>query len=270
MDIGAVDRSATSDLGWLHRVSPVAKLVALALVIAAVVVTWNLFLALGLLLFLAATAVTARLDLKLTFSLAAYPAVFAVIFALASAPDALYGSVIVLKAVAAGLSAVIVILTTPYPQVFAPVQRIVPGIVGDALLMTYRSFFLLLDKFGNLLRAVRLRAGLRGTHPVLAARSVTQALGGLLLYSVDLAEREYDVMRLRGYSGRLRVGALKSRSRAGDAAVISAAALGLAISIVWRLGWVALNPYSWLLPIPALLLLASAGVYRSASREAVR
>lgn len=268
MDIGAVDRSATSDIGWLHRVSPVAKLIAFVLLIASVIVTWNVLLALGLFLALFAAAVTARLDLRLTLSLAAYPALFALIFALASAPDLLYGTVIVLKAVTAGLSAVIVILTTPYPQVFAPVQRVVPGIVGDALLMTYRSTFLLLGKFGNLLRAVKLRAGLRGRHPVLAARAVTQALGGLLLYSMDLSEREYDIMRVRGYSGRLRVRLPKSRSRLADAALVSAAALALAISVVWRLGWVELNPYSWLLPIPALLLLAGAAVFRSTSREA--
>lgn len=270
MDIGAVDRSATSDLGWLHRVSPVAKLIAFALVIGAIIVTWNLLLALALFAALAAVAVTARLDLKLTFTLAAYPALFALIFALASAPDPGTGAVIVLKAVTAGLSAVIVILTTPYPQVFAPIQRIVPGVVGDAMLMTYRATFLLLGKFANLLRAVRLRSGVRGHKLVPSAQAVTTALGGLILYSIDLSEREYDVMRVRGYSGQLRVHLPKSRSRTGDAVLVMGASLALATSIVWRLGWVALNPYSWLLPIPAFALLAGAVVFRTTTREAVR
>jgi energy-coupling factor transporter transmembrane protein EcfT len=223
--IGGIDRSATSDLGWLHRVSPVAKLVAFALVLGAAIVSWNALVVLSLALSLAAVAISSRINLKLTFTLAAYPAFFAGVFAFASAPNALTGAVIVLKAVCAGLAAVIVVMTTPYPQVFAPIQRIVPGIVGDALLMTYRTTFLLLGKFASLLRAVRLRAGLRGTHPVRTARATTQALGGLLLYSFDLAQRDYDILRLRGYAGRLRVNTPGSADRRVDAALLLAAAV---------------------------------------------
>lgn len=267
MDIGAIDRSATSGTGWLHRVSPAAKLVAFAVVLGAVVVTWNLFVAVALLLVLAAAAVSARVDLRLAFGLAAYPAIFALIFALASAPDAFLGGVIVLKAVAAGLAAVTIILTTPYPQVFAPLQRVVPGVVGDAMLMTYRALFLLLAKFSNLLRAARLRAGVRGAHPLQSARIATSALGSLLLYSIDLSEREYDVLRLRGYAGRLRVRLPRSDARGLDAALLSCAAVTLATSVAWRVGWVALNPYSWLVPLPAIAVLAAAGLSRSLHQE---
>ncbi len=267
MDIRAIDRSAIGDKGWLHRVSPAAKLVGFALALGAVVVTWNLFVILGVLLALAAATVSARVDLRLAFGLAAYPAIFALIFAVASAPDAMTGAVIVLKAVSAGLAAVTVVLTTPYPQVFAPLQRIVPGVVGDAMLMTYRSLFLLLAKFSDLLRAARLRAGLRGTHPLRTARLATQSLGGLLLYSIDLAEREYDVLRLRGYSGRLRAQLPASRSRALDAALVATALAVLATSVAWRVGWVALNPYSWLVPLPALALLCAAAITRSLQPE---
>lgn len=260
MDIGSVDRSATSDLGWLHRVSPAAKLFAFALVLAAVVTTWNVFVALALLLGLLAAAISARLDLRLAVPLAAYPALFALIFALASAPDALTGTLIVLKAMGAGLAAVTIVLTTPYPHIFAPIQRVVPGIVGDALLMTYRSTFLLLDKFSNLLRAVRLRSGLRGAHPVRMARATAQALGSLLLYSLDLAQRDYDVMRLRGYTGRLRARLPKTSSRAVDAALVAASGVALVTSVAWRVDWRALNPYSWLVPLPALALVLVATI----------
>jgi energy-coupling factor transporter transmembrane protein EcfT len=170
----------------------------------------------------------------------------------------------VLKAVAAGLAAVTVVLTTPYPQIFAPVQRVVPGIVGDALLMTYRTMFLLLGKFGDLVRAVRLRSGLRGTHPVRMARATTTALGSLLLYGLDLAQRDYDVMRLRGYSGRMRVHLPRSHNRVADAYVVAAGAAALATSVAWRLAWVALNPYSWLAPVAAAALLAATAVVRVA------
>lgn len=270
MNIGSIDRSAVGDLGWLHRISPRAKLVAFALVLGAVVVTWNLFVAAALLLLLAATAASARIDLRLAFSLAAYPALFAAIFALSSAPDAVAGATMVVKAVAAGLAAVTIVLTTPYPHVFAPIQRVVPGIVGDALLMTYRTMFLLLGKFGQLVRAVRLRAGLRGNHPVRMARATTTALGSLLLYALDLAQRDYDIMRLRGYSGRLRVPLPKSISLRRDAALIAAATATFALSVAWRLGWRTLGVHSWFVPLPALVLLGVAAITRTTNQEVDR
>ena len=53
-----------------------------------------------------------------------------------------------------------------------------------------------------------------------SGRVAARALGGLLLYSVDLAQRDYDVMRLRGYEGRLRVAVRASDSHLLDAAVV--------------------------------------------------
>ncbi len=169
---------------------------------------------------------------------------------------------IVLKAVSAALAAVLIVLTTPYPQVFAPVQRVVPGVVGDALLMTYRATFLLLDKFGNLLRSMRLRAGIAGAHPVRGARLTTRALGGLLLYSFDLSQHDYDIMRLRGYERRLRADLPKSLSPATDAVLILFSALLLTTSVLWRVAWQTLNPYSWLPLVGAGCVLAVAFVVR--------
>ncbi len=128
--------------------------------------------------------------------------------------------------------------------------------------MTYRTTFLLLGKFGQLIRAVRLRAGIRGSHPVRMARATTAALGSLLLYALDLAQRDYDIMRLRGYSGRLRVPLPKSVSRGRDALLLAAAFVALCVSVVWRVRWQTLNPYSWLLPVFALALLGVATVAR--------
>lgn len=262
MDIGAIDRSATRADGPLRAAAPSSKLVALVLVLAAVLMSWNVLVIATVLVALVAAAVWGRIDLKLAGTLAVYPAFFALAFALASAPDPLTGLAIVLKAVTAALASVLAVLSTPYPQVFALVQRITPGIVGDALLMTYRATFLLLGKFSNLVRAVRLRAGISRRQPVRAARASTAALGGLLLYAIDLSQRDYDVMRLRGYSGRLRVRPLHSRDRRADATLLATAALALALAIVWRLGYSTLNPYSWLAPPLAFVLLGAAALTR--------
>lgn len=270
MDISVVDRSATLGDSPLHRASPVTKLVAFGCVLTAVVVNANVLVLAGVALVVASAVVAWRLPGRPIAALAAYPAFFALVFALASAPDALTGALVVTKAVTAALAAIVLVFTTPYPQVFAPLQRVVPGVVGDAMLMTYRSFFLLAEKFGHLLTAVRLRSGFSRREAVRAGRATAQALGGLLLYSFDLAQRDYDVMRLRGYEGRLRARLPRSTSRVRDAALVLAAAALFAIAVLWRVAWLALNPLSWLVPLLGLAVLGVALVYRWRSPDVGR
>ncbi len=265
MDISAIDRSGTQGHSWLHRATPRTKLVAMALLLAAAIVSWNFLVLATIVLVLVAAVVSADLDLRLAFTLAAYPALFAAIFAFASAASWLGAVVIILKAIAAALAAVTIVLTTPYPQVFAPLQQIAPGIVGDALLMTYRTFFLLLERFGDVMRSIRLRAGMKGSLGR-TSRMIATSLGNVLLYSIDLAEREYDVMRLRGYSGRLRISTPTHRWTVAETGLIAVAVATLAVSVSWRLSSAVLNPYSWLVPIPALVAVAVAMVVRRSTK----
>ncbi len=266
MDIAVLDRSAVSGRSHLHDAAPRTKLLAFALLLASIVVSTNLFIVLALLFVLLAVVVAERLPARSMLPLAAYPAVFAAVFAFASAPDALAAALIIAKAVTAALGAVTLMFTTPYPQVFAAVQRVTPGLVGDALLMTYRAIFILADKLADLTRAVRLRAGIAGTHPIRAAKATTRALGGLLLYSVDLAQREYDVLVLRGYSGRLRVAEHPSRSPATDQVLMAGALTLLGTATVWRVYWISFIDYSWMPLALALLGLGATFLFRGRNR----
>lgn len=245
MDITAIDRSAVTGDTLLHRAAPASKLVAASLLLGAVVSVSDPLVAAGLALSITGAAAAVRLPLRHMLPLALYPALFALIFAFAAAPGPVTGALVVLKAVMAALVVVTLMFSTPYPQVFAPLQRVVPTVVGDALLMTYRSIFILAEKFGDLLRAVRLRSGLSSRQPIRAARATTRALGGLLLYSFDLSQREYDILRLRGYEGGLRVSPRKSVEPSADVAAIAYAALVLAVVIVFRV-WPHIAGYGWL------------------------
>ena len=254
MHIGAIDESATLGTSWLHRASPLAKLTCFVMLLAATMVSWNFLIIGSVTLVLAAAVRSSRVRPRLAFGLAAYPGIFALVFAIASAGDAMIGMVIIMKAFTAGLAAVTIVLTTPYPQIFAPIQKVVPTIVGDSLLMTYRSTFLLLEKLSNLLRAVKLRAGLDARRPVRAGRATAQALGGLLLYSFDLSQRDFDVMRVRGYQDRLVATIPSGESAARDAAMVIASLTMLAGSVLWRIEAAALNPFSWIVPVLPLVL----------------
>lgn len=267
MNLSVVDASATKGSSPLHRAVPVAKLIAVAGVLVSVVVSTNVLVVMTLTLVLAGAAIAMRLKWRAIFALAAYPAIFAALFAFAAAPQLLAAALIVAKAVTAALSVILLLFTTPYPQVFAPLQRYVPAVLGDALLMTYRSLFLLLDKFSHTVTAARLRAGVVGNSPVRSATAMTRALGGVLLYSVDLSQRTHDVMHLRGYDGRLVVTPTPSQSRLLDAGV---ALFGLTVAtaaVAWRVNWQTLNPYSWIPLVAGLALLLASVAFNLATKD---
>jgi len=255
MRIGDVDSLATHGTSALHAAAPAAKLVAFALILAAVVVGNNVLVLLAILLVLTTLAAGTGLPLRRMLPLAAYSGVLAAFFAFAIAPGWLGAALIIGKAITAAFAAVTLLFTTPYPFVFAPIQRFLPVILGDALFMTYRSLFLMIDRFDQVLTAARLRAGLVGANPLRSAGVVTRSLAGMLLYSVDLSQRTYDVMRLRGYDGRLSVHIPRSQRPVLSGALILGALAIFAASVAWRLSWHRLNPYSWLPVLAAFIAL---------------
>ena len=110
---------------------------------------------------------------------------------------------------------------------------------------------------------MRLRAG-RPKSIVSGAHMATTALGGVLFYSIDLSQRTYDVMRLRGYEGRLIVAPQPAGPLSTRVATVAVAAVLLGMAVVSRVWWVALNPISWLLPVVAALVLLGAAGARTA------
>lgn len=235
MNLTSLDTSATTGASVLHRCAPVAKLVCVAGVITAVVISRDAVLLASLSVAMFAAAVACALPWRRVASLAAYPALFALLFAIAAMPGPAAAALVVAKAVTAAMAGVVLMHTTPYPQVFAPIQRVVPATIGDALLMTYRSLFLLLERFSHTLTAARLRAGLVGPQPIRSAATVTRSLGSVLLYSIDLSQRTHDIMVLRGYDGRLAVTTQRSTSRFGDVAVVGFGLLAPITAVAGRL-----------------------------------
>jgi len=265
VDIASVDTSATLGSSALHRAHPVAKLIAFALVLSGVVASSNVLVLASVALVLSAVVIAMRLPVRQVFALALYPALFAALFAFAASAGPITVAVLMLKAVTAALSAVTLMFTTPYPYVFAPLQRVMPSLVGDALLMTYRSFFLVLEKLQSVTRAARLRAGLFGRQPVRSARAATLALGTTMLYAVDMSERTYDVMTLRGYDQRLKVTMPESQSRALDALTVLVGAALLVVCVAWQAAATVLVPYAWVPLAAACVILLGVLVTRRAS-----
>ena len=73
---------------------------------------------------------------------------------------------LVLRPLTASLAAVWLVGTTPYPDLFAPLSRVLPRATGDGLFLTYRALFALLARAERLWRALRLRGGLSGASRI--------------------------------------------------------------------------------------------------------
>lgn len=269
MRMGDVDTIAVLGDSALHRIGAPAKLAAFTLVLVAVLLTTNALLIASLAVALISVVVGLRLPAKTLLGFAAYPALFAALFALATTAGPLGVLLVVGKALSAALAAVLLTFTTPYPHIFAPLQRVMPAILGDGALMTYRSLFLLLDRMDHTLTSVRLRAG-RPRSLTSGARMAATALSGVLFYSIDLSQRTYDVMRLRGYEGRLHVAPQPPGPVGVRVATITVAAVLLAVALVWRVWWNLLNPISWLPLAAALAALLVASAIRAVRTQKER
>ena len=73
-------------------------------------------------------------------------------------------------------------------------------------------------------------------------------MGSVLLYSIDLSQRTYDVMHLRGYEGRLAVAprTKPAGSRRRDITLVAAAACSSFVAVAWRLAGAAIAPWAWM------------------------
>ncbi len=255
MDIAAVDRWAVTGQSYLHRATAAGKLIAAGLVIAAVLVTRDLVALLGIYLLLVAAVAATGLPTWRVLGLASYPALFAVLFAASSWDGTLYRpAMIILKAVAAGLAVVSVIVTTPYPRLFSVFRRVLPELVAEGLFLTYRSLFLLLGLLDDLFTALRLRGGLSRRRYLGNARSLAWGLGMLLLRALALSERLHDVLHLRGYRGRLAAEEGWRLSRQDLPSLASACAMFFAaLALRYQPPPVAYHGYVLVVPVLALL-----------------
>jgi cobalt/nickel transport system permease protein len=235
LDLAIVDYWATSGRSIIHRAGPACKVIMAGCFVAAAIVTEYLPLLPVLYLAVVGVLAAARVPPLKVMALAAYPLVFVALFVVSAwngtwqMPALVFG-----RALTASLALVAVLATTPYHRVFGLLSRVLPRIVGEALFLTYRSVFILVDMAGGLVTATRVRSGLRLRHPVTNLRNLSLAMGRLLIHAMDRSERQYDIMVVRGYSGNIAGPARAWNSAATDAGPIILGAAALAAAIITR------------------------------------
>ena len=227
--------ASAGDSPW-HRASALTKLALLLTYVTIAVVTPSWAVLAALLGTLVAMCVSARAPVKLMVAAAATPFFFAFVFALAHVrTDWDEPLVLFARPMVASLCAVWLVITTPYPDLFAPISRILPRGVGDGLFLTYRAVFALYARVERMGSTLKLRGAM--ARPMGQRFAVLgEAVGTVVVSGFDRSHRLYQTMLLRGHSGRI-CGCrhYAEWTRADLWVALAGAALAGAAVLLWRM-----------------------------------
>lgn len=147
----------------------------------------------------------ARLPFTKIFLLSLYPVIFGLVFAFSSYNgNWVFFFFVILKVVVASSTMLLFVSTTPYPRIFGSLGRVAPSAIIATLFLIYRSIFILLDTLESLYTTMKLRGGFSLRSPIRSLKSLSRNLGYLMIKAVDISERMYEIMELRGFDGRIR------------------------------------------------------------------
>lgn len=201
--VARIDTLASAGNTPWHRASALTKLVLAAGLVALAVSAPSLRLVVALHLVAWGLALSSRIPWPLLVAAAGYPLFVVSLFVFVSW-DGSWALAVrwALRPLTASLVAAWLVTTTPYPDLFAPLARVLPRQVGDGLFITYRALFDLLARAESLGRAHRIRGG---SYLPLRRRLtlIGEGLGTLVLHGFERSNRLYATMLLRGHSGRI-------------------------------------------------------------------
>ena len=226
--------AATPRSPW-HAASALSKLLLAGTLVLLAVLTPSRTLLGALFLLALGLGLTGRLPVRLLAVAAGYPLLFVTLFVLAHWDGTWTTPArIVLRPLTCSLTAVWLMGTTPYPDVFAPLTRVLPRGVGDALFLVYRALFDLLGRLERLWRALKLRGGTQGS-PRRRLATAGEGLGTLVLYGFERSQRVYAALQLRGRAGRICGCRHYTEGGAADLLVALAGAIAIGASVaLWR------------------------------------
>ena len=201
--IERLDSLANAGTTPWHRASAIAKLGLATGLVLCVVLSRSLPLVVALHVLAWALVLSCRMPWRIVLAAATYPLFVSGLFLVATwGGPARAQLLLVLRPVTASLTVLWLIGTTPYPDLFAPVSRVLPRYLADGLFLTYRALFELLGRAERLWRALRMRGGSTGP-PAQRLAVAGEGLATLVLFGFERSQRVYAAMLLRGHSGRV-------------------------------------------------------------------
>ncbi len=202
MKLSFVDRNAALGSSFLHVVAPESKMLAALFLLVTVLATGRLELLALLILSLSALLLYTGTKVVEQAVFLIYPLFFGGLFGgvlLGYREAAL--ALVLLRACSAVFVLLLLITTTPYIQLFAVLGRFLPVVLVDIMFLTYRSFFILTGQIQETITAVRLKGGYDLKSMARSLRNAARILGFTLLKSLEMNEKNYRILLLRGYEG---------------------------------------------------------------------
>ena len=202
MKIAFVDQQAVQGSTFLHRAAAWSKLVSTVFLIAGIIICtrWELLIPLALIFLASLWVLGLSPSRQLYFYL--YPLFFSLLYGhVLIGLEGVELLIVVLRAVSAVMALLMLIMTTPYIEIFSALNRVLPSILADVMFLTYRAFFLLAGRLKNLLVAIKMRGGVSSRNLFRNLAGAGTYLGMAFLTAVDLNERSYWSMLMRGYQG---------------------------------------------------------------------
>ncbi len=233
MRLAAVDEMAITGNGWLHQRSSLGKLLMSLIILIGIMGSRAIWQLLGWLLLLVVVARIGNLPVSQLLTVSLYPSIFSLPFALGRlsvSPAA--AATIPLRAVASALVLLMLIASTPYPQMLNLLSRFCPPLLVDALFMTYRTFFIIMSNVEQLFLNMRLRGALTWRNPGWSFMAVANGLALTFVQTIAMSERLYQTYSLRGYNGRLILNGYNDRVRANELLMIGLLAL-TTVGVIW-------------------------------------
>lgn len=233
--LAEMDHHANAGTSPWHRAGALGKLALTAVAVGLAVASPSLTLLACVHAGIWALVLTSGLPWRVWLAAASYPLVFLALF-LVTRWDGTVATplTLILRPLTASLAAVWLVGTTPYPDVFAPLSRVLPRYAGDSLFLTYRALFSLLARAHRLRQALLLRGGTSGS----ARRRLEVAgegLGTLIVHGFERSRHLYSAMLLRGHSGRICGCRHFARRSAADGWVLTAGlAFATAAVMLWK------------------------------------
>ncbi len=200
MHFAEIDRLANGTYSSIHSARVLSKFIFTVFMISAFIISNRVEFTLALLGVILFLFWLGAVPFKTVANLALYPLFFSSIFALMELRSSTIGALmIIIRAVGAALTLVLLITTTPYTDLFSFLSLWLPKILIDTFMFTYRSVFILLDRLSNLMKSMKLRGGYSSFNIFKNMKNIAGALGVLIITSFDMSERMHKIYSLRGY-----------------------------------------------------------------------
>ncbi|OWZ84155.1 energy-coupling factor transporter transmembrane component T family protein [Natranaerobius trueperi] len=182
---------------FLHKRSTWVKFLVTHLYFAAIFYSESLSSLLLITIIILINLLLTRISLKYLVLLTLYPIIFASFYLLVFSHE--LGWVVIIRAIASVFNVLLLFSTAPITEIIALLKPVVPQLLIDIIFLTYRVFFIMLYRFHLVFKSMRVRGGYNPKKLVTNLKHVGSAIGLSIIQSVDLSERLYAIMAIRGY-----------------------------------------------------------------------